>query len=273
MNSANVLYHHRLTSENYPQMYFQHYFHCQSFSLLIIFTDMVSIRFSVTFILTSVCLICSASLWTCSRSLSSLFWLSLSRARSLWYSSFLFCSSCFSSSCSLCLLCTSSSWLCSCVSLWVSSLSRASHSLSLRFLSSAWAACCFCRLATSCRCFSRLRCFSCSMSELGRDEEDDDEEEDIEGWREEGWGRSVRACRWSSMKVSCWMTTAYVRDDKNRGCSDASRRKTNKKQLNEVFKVIHVCNKVLCACQCWCCKCALWLLKSFFADNKSVAWY
>lgn len=219
----------------------------------------------MTLILTSVCLI-----RICSLSLSSFFWLSRSRARSLWYSSFLFCSSCFSSSSSLCLFSASSSWFCSRISLWVSSRSRASHSFSLRFLSSAWAACCFCRLATSCRCFSRLRCFSCSMSELGRDEEEEDEEEDIEGWREEGWGRSVRACRWSSMKVSCWMTTAYVGRTKMESIhSDVSRR-YEKKQLNDVFKVIHVYkNMVLCACQCWCCKCALLLQKSFYTDSQS----
>lgn len=168
--------------------------------------------------LTSVWLICSASLCTCSRSLSSFFWLSLSRARSLWYSSFLLCRSCFSSSSCLDLLCPSSSWLCSCASLWVSSRSRASHSFTLRFLSSAWAACCFWRLATSCRCFSRLRCFSCSIRELGRDEEEEEEEveEETDGWREEGWGRSFRLCRWSSMKVSCWTTTAYVGGEKSK---------------------------------------------------------
>ncbi len=162
--------------------------------------------------LTPVCLICSASLCTWSRSLSSLFWLSLSRARSLWYSSFLLCRSCFSSSSSFRLLCASSSWVCSCDSLWASSRSRISHSFSLRLLSSAWAACCFWRLATSCRCFSRLRCFSCSISELGRDEEEEEVElrDEMDGWREEGRGRSLRACRRSSMKVSCWMTTACV---------------------------------------------------------------
>lgn len=173
---------------------------------------------SLTLLLTSVCLICSASLCTCSRSLSSLFWLSLRRARSLWYSSFLLCRSCFSSSRSFHLLCTSSSCVSSCDSLWVSSRSRASHSFSLRLLSSAWAACCFWRLATSCRCFSRLRCFSCSISELGRDEDEDDEElrDETDGWREEGWGRSLRACRWSSMKVSCWMTTACVEGEQRK---------------------------------------------------------
>ncbi len=34
--------------------------------------------------------------------------------------------------------------------------------------------------------------------------------DEMDGWREEGRGRSLRACRRSSMKVSCWMTTACV---------------------------------------------------------------
>ncbi len=46
---------------------------------------------------------------TASLSLSSFLWASLSLSRSFWYSSFLLCSSCFSSSSSLCCFWTSSS--------------------------------------------------------------------------------------------------------------------------------------------------------------------
>lgn len=97
-------------------------------------------------------------------------------------------------------------------SLSVSCCSLSSHSFSLLLFSSAWAACCLCRDASSCRCFSRLRCFSCSISELGRElwrDKDVQEEE-----------RSLRACRWSSMKLSCWTTTAWVDTTRAAGQTD-----------------------------------------------------
>lgn len=92
---------------------------------------------------------------------------------------------------------------CTCASLSASCFSLSSHSFSLLLFSSAWAACCLCRDANSCRCFSRLRCFSCSISELGREDGRDNDVQEEE--------RSLRACRWSSMKLSCWTTTAWVR--------------------------------------------------------------
>lgn len=93
-------------------------------------------------------------------------------------------------------------WICTRPSLSVSCCSLSSHSFSLLLLSSAWAVCCLCRDASSCRCFSKLRCFSCSISELGREPVRDKDEQEEE--------RSLRACRCSSMKLSCWTTTAWA---------------------------------------------------------------
>ena len=103
-------------------------------------------------------------------------------------------------------MCTSTSFSASCCSL-------NSHSLSLLLLSSAWADCCLCREASSCRCFSRLRCFSCSIRELGREDGRDKDVQEDE--------RSLRTCRWSSMKLSCWTTTAWDRQ-KQKHSSDTS---------------------------------------------------
>lgn len=97
--------------------------------------------------------------------------------------------------------------MCTRPSLSVRCCSLSSHSFSLLLFSSARAVCCLCREASSCRCFSRLRCFSCSISELGlevcRDKDVQEEE------------RSLRACRWSSMKLSCWTTTAWNRHNQS----------------------------------------------------------
>lgn len=47
------------------------------------------------------------------------------------------------------------------------------------------------------------------MREEGREEEEEESEEEEECLEELAVSRSLRAWRWSSMKESCWTTTAY----------------------------------------------------------------